>query len=652
MSSVTRTSRVFDVSRLREKPRAYWLRVLAVTLAGMVAMLALARVEWWRVWSASSYGRLQQFNIRQLSTPHDTAVVVIDDAAHRSTFGGRVPLRRDQLAALIEQVASFEPRSIGLDIELSAADSKALDERETEVLWRTLTDVGARIPLVLATTLEVDVSGRQLVRGKDAFADLAGTGRITAGYTRIPHDSRCIPLQLEVNSARGTERVDSLALALAKTRNRARVPVSEPGQALPFGRFLSETAFAEARLTPADLSDAARAREILAGRVVLIGGSWTTRDGARVDEQLTPAGRMPGVFVHANYVEALLGQYMAHHVPDVVAIALELLFGFSIAFIFIGGVRYWKFILLALLVLAPLPLSVMSLQNFGIYLDGLSLIVLIGAHATLEEILERREERHHARGGVHASRARKILWEGTLLAAIAVLGTIYYVRHHGPASHSDETATQAAMLGRGSRKVATSSSSAAPSVAVTSAVAQASAPPAMSPPEPGPRVVETAPTAAVARHERAKPEPLAAQQRGMVARTVAAIEDALVEDLAEQFPANAAVRSAPCVLPDVSAFEHRSVAKGVAVRIAPDIEDEALLRLLAAVRRNGARMDVILLEQANADAASASARAEQAEAIAGWIDAERMPLMRHEMQPTVGDIASAPLVQLLIRCAQ
>jgi CHASE2 domain-containing sensor protein len=131
------------------------------------------------------------------------------------------------------------------------------------------------------------------------------------------------------------------------------------------------------------------------GKLVFIGSTWhrlSWKTGPLNDSHVTPVGSISGVFVHANYAEAILGNnyYWPAHEP--VAYSVEILVLFAMAIVFAIETSAWKkagFVVGA----AVLFISVgyILLQNLGIYFDFLIPLVFLVLHAAAHRILEWRE---------------------------------------------------------------------------------------------------------------------------------------------------------------------------------------------------------------------------------------------------------------------
>lgn len=399
----------------------HWLRVVGLIVLGLWLSHALndtkALIELrYRLHQLMTV----QANPRSVAVEHTAIVLVGDDEYWRGDLDGRRPIRRDYLARLLREVNQAHPALIGLDFDLSAPDpaSAAIPERyrdETAELMKTIHEVRAVRPVVLPRTIWTDREGRYILDkdihdGSELCWEQPSASRpwdeprvlnVHCGYIALPFDVRLLPPRLVL--ANGL-RLDSFALALARASGRERDrrgPDATP--ALNYGSFIPIDAFRAGQVVLSAgevLRDPAK-RERLAHRIVLIGGNWSTLAhgrGPRVDGHASPAGVIPGVFVHANYVEALLDGRAYPRIPDWVAVGVEAIIALLAALVFDLHVRPWrKAVTIVALLAAFLVFSYLVFQNFGRFVDiGIPLLLVLG-HALFEQVWHWRREALGAR---------------------------------------------------------------------------------------------------------------------------------------------------------------------------------------------------------------------------------------------------------------
>jgi hypothetical protein len=258
----------------------------------------------------------------------ETAIVLIDDDVYwNGEPAGRVPLNRRYLAKLVEAVANFNPAVIAIDVNLSSEDPSGVKlvpalggklklpvaaafADETAEFLQTIRAVSQKCKVVLGKTLGRDGAYFTQSDVYDGFPFVLPAhklDRVSWGYVILPPDVRYVPRILRLTD--GTP-LDSFALAAV----RARYAPALDGWNWEIPRLgvfvapdkmvsLSAATLFDPKVDPKTLGDK------LEHQIVLIGGDWCSRgqkQGARVDSYSTPFGALPGVFIHANYMETLL----------------------------------------------------------------------------------------------------------------------------------------------------------------------------------------------------------------------------------------------------------------------------------------------------------------------------------------------------------
>jgi len=142
--------------------------------------------------------------------------------------------------------------------------------------------------------------------------------------------------------------------------------------------------------------ESVRFAALLAANAVLVGGAWhlnSFEKGQQVDTHLTPAGEIGGVFVHANYVEALLTHRSTKPVGRVFGVAVELGLAVFIALVFAWNMRpTWKFFSAIALSLILVGITYLFWENLGLFFDFFVPLVLLGGHALVAQVLEWRHK--------------------------------------------------------------------------------------------------------------------------------------------------------------------------------------------------------------------------------------------------------------------
>jgi hypothetical protein len=211
------------------------------------------------------------------------------------------------------------------------ANTKELSGAITEL-------VAAGIPVVVGQTL----SGRQTADGTDLLEPIAyepETG-VTPASIVFEEDPRRVVFGWNVARPDGSKTwIDTLSFAATRAykpeilEEKPRLRAFHDANDAPFVKFMTRKEFssfsfsaiellcgkgagADARWRDCNQPDAAGLAK-LGHRVVLIG-----EDSFGMDQHETVAGWMPGVFVHANYVEAFLHDDHYKGTPWILAVVL------------------------------------------------------------------------------------------------------------------------------------------------------------------------------------------------------------------------------------------------------------------------------------------------------------------------------------------
>ena len=348
-------------------------------------------------------------------TPKLVRLVEIDDAAHLKLGE---PTDRAFLAKLVTNAARGGAAVVVLDIKLLAPEGMSNGEDVPERAAQNAALLGAAreaasrgTPVVLTTWLKRE--SHEFSRMPNVFADAAferpdENGRCPAasgapardssgapvqpacvriGNINLPVDKRRIPL---VTVMHGTEEhSESLALAAAnayeevidrtpRTREKPAIAHALGAQEFVYGSFVAEDGFQTIPIFPLAEGDD-HALRLCRGRIVLVGGTWRSDlgHGEPVDSYMTPVGRMRGMYLHANYIEALLDDRYSPEVP----LAVALLFDFGAGlwlYVRFHQATEWRAQLRLLFIPAVLlVISYVVFANLNLYLD---FILPLGAY--------------------------------------------------------------------------------------------------------------------------------------------------------------------------------------------------------------------------------------------------------------------------------
>src|SRR5579884_726825 len=325
----------------------WWTEIVLVIIGGLLLEAYLQKKDFFLALRYQGYSAVQHV-IPRIRTPKPrTAVLLVDDADYWKAGddfpGGRSPIPRTYLASLVSKVANLNPKVIALDFDLRTAHQQAQPDDGspskdvlalTHEINRLSSDPNAS-RIVLAKSLWKKDGA--YIRGLDIYDGLVNSRQIDTGFIALPHQTWRMPFPVRTEDAAEPLRPFSLQAADALNAREGKGPTSLPPGRVPFApyRDVSEwVGHGKAALLAGDdpktsgsnicnLEVDNRCRTVLASyfrdhasdpaiqklfrdNIVLIGGDWHTRaegQGDRADRYLTPAGDIPGVLIHASYIE-------------------------------------------------------------------------------------------------------------------------------------------------------------------------------------------------------------------------------------------------------------------------------------------------------------------------------------------------------------
>ena len=170
---------------------------------------------------------------------------------------------------------------------------------------------------------------------------------------------------------------------------------------LPYGIFLDRDSLKKLRSSDVLAETPPALQSKIGNRVVLIGGTWhqdAYKEGEVVDTHYTPVGDIEGVFVHANYMEALLTHWSSSSLGQGATVTIEFLLTAFIALVFAWNMGPLKKILWVVgLSFLLILITCVLWQNLGMFFDFSIPLILLGAHTIIDKVLEwRRDAREFA----------------------------------------------------------------------------------------------------------------------------------------------------------------------------------------------------------------------------------------------------------------
>jgi CHASE2 domain-containing sensor protein len=308
-----------------------------------------------------------------------------------------VPIKRDYLADLVDATASASPAVIAIDFDLRSPspDGNPVEfpqyQKETAKLLSAVKRAShQRIKVVLPKTIGWDETQETYVAESDIYNGFNFEGGdVRTGYISLPDDTRRVPLTLPVKDS---APVESFSQAIARADDEHSVEGLSEVASLPYGKYFKTGDFTVIAAGEV-LNSNPRAIEQLAHKVVILGGRWHSQGferGPLIDSYESPVGSVPGVYIHANYVEALLGSRIFWDWKGWPLTGTEVVLSLLVAIPFTLKIRprWKKIVTIALPYLIIIAISYFSLMNVGLFFDPFIPLILVGAHGAFEQIHE------------------------------------------------------------------------------------------------------------------------------------------------------------------------------------------------------------------------------------------------------------------------
>jgi CHASE2 domain-containing sensor protein len=374
----------------------HWFVVIWLISIGLVIGAWLETAE---ITLHLQYRVYQFLNRRARSASHSDDVVLVligdDEYWKGSELARRVPLNRRYLAKLVSKIQQADPKVIALDFDMRPPtdDGSIVEHRdyveETAMLAKSIDDATCHCKIVVPRAIRREKRGWSEIR--DIF-DARRSATLARGYILVPNDVRQIALALP--NSDGKHRIDSFASAVVSAAAPAAVADARPLEEswLPFGRYHRNDFFDHMSASDLLTSDAPLDR--LSHKIVIIGGAWSRyafHEGDMIDAHDTPVGVVPGAYIHANYVQALLAHETTRSLPEWVAKAIDVLLSFTAAFLLATRERARKAITLISLNTGAIVVCLLLWQVFGLYFDFVIPLLLLSAHVAVEQIFDWRK---------------------------------------------------------------------------------------------------------------------------------------------------------------------------------------------------------------------------------------------------------------------
>jgi hypothetical protein len=407
------------IEHIKQKSLRYWVSATLVFLATFFGSE--------RAYNLLSLGDLRARYFQLLMdhpgapVPGYVSIALIDDKEYWSgPPDGRLPLKRDYLARVVDALVAANASVIALDVDTLLPDPESLQipeeyKGETCKLIKAIKRGAAGgTSFVLASSVSFDAHRNYRVDtdayqanglcerpnraasaekpcGEDTAFSAEEKERVTCGYIILPYDILEIPGEIDVV---GGGKLPSFGLAVARAgrSNRVAEALWHSDSAVRYGNYISERGFeqANARFSTVNLlAEPLHLRN--RNDAVIVGAGWrefAMNRGPRTDLHRTTLGLMPGALVHANFAEAILGSRAAMAAPSWVARTLEAIFSLTAALLLAFVPGFWgkTCALLGLLVML-FAVQWAVLHGLAVFFDAFLPVLGLGLHALYERIL-------------------------------------------------------------------------------------------------------------------------------------------------------------------------------------------------------------------------------------------------------------------------
>lgn len=375
----------------------YWIRVIFLIAGGIAGGHWLNEKGYGFTWRCWVYQSLHNLNPHP-SKPRRTVLVLIGDEEYwKGEAESRSPIKRDYLAKLVQAADAYNPALIALDFDLRSPSPEGnpvevpLYQGETNQLLEAVKVAAHKRTVVLSKTLGGDEE-----HGYVALSDIYNGfnfdgGNLRFGYIALPDDTRQVPLTLHVTNG---PPVESFSQAIARADDSKSIPEDSEATSLPYGSYVRTEEFtiiSANDLLSKEPEVVERVKSNLAFKLVIIGGRWHTlgyNGGPLVDSYETPVGNIPGVFIHANYAEALLNSRIFRTWKGWALNITEAIVALLVAIPFVLRIKPWwkNLIVITLPYLIIIAISYISLVNFGLFFDPSIPLIIVGAHGVFEQV--------------------------------------------------------------------------------------------------------------------------------------------------------------------------------------------------------------------------------------------------------------------------
>jgi CHASE2 domain-containing sensor protein len=347
---------------------------------------------------------LSNLNPRRPRVNWVVLVEVDDNTFWFPPLSGTQPTNRRFLADLALKAAGAGAAVVTLDFQLKSPFLRPGDdgirEEDNRYLLEAINKISKMgIPVVLTCGL-FEASSGEWKEEPNIFDRHELPTDTNVGYINLPLDKRQIPLRMTGSNWEGNETVsfDSFSFQIVKSYEQAThilrqtsesraIAVAITNRQFVYGGFIPDGEFPKISAHKLFENDE-EAKGLCRHRIVMIGGTWhqfAPGHGPLIEGFPSPIGRIPGLYLHANYVEALLDDRFESGVPLWFSIGFDVIVGFLLYVAYynplVSGASHIGILAAFLL---PLLAAYVSFANIGRYLDFILPLGLCFVHLGFE----------------------------------------------------------------------------------------------------------------------------------------------------------------------------------------------------------------------------------------------------------------------------
>lgn len=384
-----------------DKPKRYWAFAIFSILIGMGLGRWLEEKGAWIDLRYKIYQGFEWLNPHPPKAKRTVVVLIDDDEYWKGRLARRIPIRRDYLADLLVALDECDPAVIALDFNMRSpvADGTLTDngeyKAETEKFRNVLLAISRHRPVVLPATIDVSAKGHYTLDASIYDGLPLKHDEVKIGYIQPPLDARLVPIAVDLAGGGTIDSfAESIVRATTETINPELVEELADTNSLPFGTFMRQEEFPQALATDI-MNKSTGACLPIRHNIALVGAAWHQASYGRgdlIDLHPSPLGMMSGVFLHANYIEAMLDSRTYTPLGEDFRLILDFLFSLAVAFLLALAMNKRRQTLaVAVLCFMVMLLSYFFWQNLGIFFDFFFPVIFLLAHALIDGLREERQ---------------------------------------------------------------------------------------------------------------------------------------------------------------------------------------------------------------------------------------------------------------------